>query len=354
MIKNKFLTIGYGIIIVLVIIWLLTKVQFIFKPIVVTVQTLFIPFLLAGVLFYILRPLVDLMTNVKIPRVLAIVIIYVLFIALITGISLVAGPLLQQQIEHFVEQAPHFADVLLQQWDYLQAEQGQLPSFVNDWIESATATAQTFLQGIGRNMMTVISEVAGFVIGLVVIPFILFYMLKDGHHLADHIVRFLPAEQRMDAKNILGDMNKALNTYVLGQVIVSLCVGTMVFIWYVIIGLDYSLILALVAMLTNVIPFIGPFIGTIPAVIVGLMDSPTMMLLVLLGVVIAQQIESNLISPQVMGRALDVHPLTIILLIMVAGSLAGFMGLILAVPAYAVAKVIVKHGVRLYRLRRQT
>jgi predicted PurR-regulated permease PerM len=114
---------------------------------------------------------------------------------------------------------------------------------------------------------------------------------------------------------------------------------------------EYSLILALVAMLTNVIPFVGPFIGIIPALIVGFIESPMMMLKVIIVVVIAQQIESNLISPQIMGRALDVHPLTIILLLLVASSLGGVLGLILAVPTYAMLKVVVKHSYRLFRLR---
>ena len=117
------------------------------------------------------------------------------------------------------------------------------------------------------------------------------------------------------------------------------------------IGLEYALVLAIVAMLTNVIPFIGSSIGTAPAVIVALFDSPFMVLAVILGVLVIQQIESNLISPQIMGRQLNVHPVTIIFLLLVASRFAGLLGLLLAVPTYAVGKVIVSHTYRLIKLK---
>ncbi|GGK20549.1 UPF0118 membrane protein YueF [Caldalkalibacillus thermarum] len=349
--KHKFFTFCYGVILVLAIIWLASQVSFIFTPIRVAFQTLLMPFLLAGVLFYVMKPIVDFLAEHRVPRAMAILLLYVAVIGVLVGLSLAVGPIFQQQMNRLIETAPAIADLLWSQWLYFQANQANFPDFVNDWIEQATVYVQQLMSAIGQNLANIISGITSFVITLAIVPFILFYMLKDGHRFPEGILKLLPEDKRTEAQAILSGMNKALSTYVLGQLIVSLCVGIMVYIGYLIIGLEYSLILALVAMLTNVIPFIGPFIGTFPAVIVGLIDSPWMMLKVIIVVVIAQQIESNLISPQVMGRVLDVHPLTIILLLLVAGSLAGIIGLILAVPIYAVSKVVVKHMYRLYQLR---
>lgn len=149
------------------------------------------------------------------------------------------------------------------------------------------------------------------------------------------------------------DMDEAISSYIQGQIIVSFCVGVLLYIAYFIIGLEYSLILAILAMVTNIIPVLGPFIGTIPALIVAFIHSPITALWVLLAVIIVQQIESNLISPQVMGRQLDVHPLTIILLLLAASQIAGLIGLILAVPTYAILKVVVKHTYGLIKLRNE-
>src|SRR5690606_25440673 len=114
----------------------------------------------------------------------------------------------------------------------------------------------------------------------------------------------------------------------------------------------YALVLSLLSLFTNVIPFIGPLLGTIPAIIVGWIEDPVMVIKVLIVAVIAQQLEGNLVSPLVMGRQLKIHPLTIIVILLVAGSLGGFLGLLLAVPTYAVSKVVISHIYRLILLRR--
>lgn len=99
-------------------------------------------------------------------------------------------------------------------------------------------------------------------------------------------------------------MDMALSSYIQGQILVSICVGILLYIGYLIIGIDYSLLLTVIAMFTNVIPFLGPIIGVIPALIVAVIDSPFMIVKVLIVMVIAQQIEGNIISPQVMGKSL--------------------------------------------------
>jgi predicted PurR-regulated permease PerM len=349
--KNKFFTICYGLILVLLIIWLMTEVRFIFTPFVIAFETLFFPFLISGVLFYLFKPLIEFLVSKKMPRLVAILLLYLSLIGIIVALSSVIGPILQEQVNRLIKNTPQIADALRQQWEIFQQNRTTFPEYVKDLIDVATMKAQQIISDIGSNLANILGVITSIVVILVIVPFILFYLLKDGKKAPDQLLNLLPKDQIKEGKSILSDMNKALSTYVQGQVIVSLCVGIMIYIGYLIIGIEYSLILALVAMLTNVIPFVGPFIGIVPALIVGFIDSPVMMLKVIVVVLIAQQIESNLISPQIMGRALDVHPLTIILLLLVASSLGGVLGLILAVPTYAMLKVIVKHSYHLYRLR---
>lgn len=350
--KNRFFMICYAIILVLLIIWLLTKVSFIFSPLIIAVKTLFLPFALAGVLYYLFCPLIDLLEQYKLSRTVSILILFLVLIGIMIVLSMMIAPVLEQQVNRLIANAPGIANLLISEWERYQGNKVNFPNYVNEAIEYITVKAQQLFMDIGRNMTNIIGAITSFVITLVIVPFILFYMLKDGRKAPNILIQFLPEEkQRLEARSIFTGMNKALSTYVQGQVIVSLCVGIMVYIGYLIIQIEYSLILALVAMFTNVIPFVGPFIGIFPALVVGFLDSPMMMLKVIIVVVIAQQIESNLISPQIMGRALDVHPLTIILLLLVASSWAGILGLILAVPTYAVLKVVFKHIYRLIQLR---
>lgn len=124
----------------------------------------------------------------------------------------------------------------------------------------------------------------------------------------------------------------------------------MLLIGYLIIGLDYAFLLALIGVVTNVIPFLGPYIAVTPAIIIALFQDPIMAVYVAIIMLIAQQIEGNLITPNVMGNALSVHPLTVITLILAAGNIAGIWGVILAIPFYAVVKTIV---INIYEKRQE-
>ncbi|PLS17129.1 AI-2E family transporter [Bacillus sp. M6-12] len=355
--QSKWFRFGYAIALILLIIFLGSLVDFIFTPIAVMVTTLFAPIVLAGVLYYLIRPLVNFLSK-YIPRSLSILMIYLVIIGLAIALVFVIGPPLQKQVSSLVENTPGYVSkvrdlaVDLSENEYVDRFQENDNFSIADLTERLTNTVNKFLKTVGNNLLSFISTLTGILVLLVLIPFILFYMLKDGEKLPDRILNFVPAAHREEGRKVLGDMDKALSSYIQGQILVSLLVGILIYIGYLIIGLDYSLVLAFISLLTNVIPFVGPFIGLIPALVVGFLDSPMTGVWVIVVVLIVQQLEGNLISPQIMGRQLDVHPLTIILLLMVAGSLAGLLGLLLAVPTYAVSKVIVLNTWRFIKLRR--
>ncbi|MTT33246.1 AI-2E family transporter [Terrilactibacillus sp. BCM23-1] len=335
-----------------------SRISFIFRPLVVLITTLAAPVIIAGVLYYIISPIVRFLSRFKIPRVISILFIYLVIIGLITLVILGIGPVVYDQFISFINSMPSLVKELGMQLDKFQNsrlfERLNLNDIsYNDITNRFSQSIGTLTTSIGNNIVSIISSITSTVVVIVTVPFILFYMLKDGDKLPNRILRFLPHEHRAEGQKILTDMDQALSGYIQGQMIVSLFDGILIYIWYEVIGLDYALILALAILFTNVIPFIGPFIGTAPGVIVAFIQSPILALYVVIGVVIVQQIESNLISPLVMGKRLDVHPLTIIFLLLVAGNLAGILGMLLAIPTYAVAKVIVTRSYRLIMLRFQ-
>lgn len=360
MLQSKTIKVLVIILLLLLIVMIASRVSWIFTPLQVAFQTLFLPFLLAGVLFYLLRPVVNLLAKYKIPRVVSILVIYFAVIGLITFIVFLIGPTLQRQVMNLVDNAPMLFDEVRKVIINLESNQWieeQFDASENFSIENITENIAdslgTAFDFIGSNIAGFVGAVTSFVLIIIILPFILFFLLKDGDKAPEHVLRFLPEKQQVEGKRILSDMDDKLSSYIQGQLIVSVFVGTLMYISYLIIGLEYSLILALVAMVTNVVPFIGPWIGTFPAVIVAIIDSWMSMVWVIVAIIIVQQIESNLISPNVMGKKLSVHPLTIIILILVAGRFAGLIGLILAVPLYAVTKVVVSHTYRLLELRKK-
>lgn len=358
--QGKFFRFGYAIIIIFLIIYLATLVDFIFTPIVVFFQTLFIPVILAGVLYYLFRPIVNLLSR-KIPRAISILILYLGAIAVLVGLIIFIGPEIQRQINTLVDNVPYFVNQV-RKWAFEISQYDFIANFQeNEWFSLETVITKlvsyvnNVLSSLGSNIASFIGFITNILMIIVIIPFILFYMLYEGEKVPQLLLKLFPEKHREHGRRILEDMDKALSSYIQGQIIVSVCVGVLCYIGYLIIGLEFPLILAMISMFTNVIPFIGPWIGLVPSVLVGFFfHSPFMALLVIIVVVIVQQIESNIISPQVMGKKLAIHPLTIILLILVAGNFAGVLGLLLAVPTYAVGKVIVSHSYRLWKLRNES
>ncbi|GAK06142.1 LOW QUALITY PROTEIN: membrane protein YrrI [Geomicrobium sp. JCM 19037] len=353
---GKYFRIGYAVALILLIIYLSTLVDFIFTPLVILVQTIFAPIALSGVLFYLFRPVVKLLAK-KCRRCLAIAIIYLAFIGLLTLAVILVGPEIQRQFNSLVDMLPRFINQAQNFYnDFMQSD------LMQRFYENNSFNLEEIIQNVGNYLTNELSDIGSNVVGFIgaitnavivigLVPFILFYMLKEGEKAPQFLLRFLPSKQRTEGKRVLSDMDGALANFIQGQIIVSFCVGVLVYIAYVIIGVEYSLILAIIAMLTNLIPFIGPWIGTAPGVIVALFDGWFTALLVVGAVVLIQQFESLFISPQVMGRKLALHPITVIFILLIAANFAGLIGMLLAVPTYAVLKVIVSHTYRLVRLR---
>jgi predicted PurR-regulated permease PerM len=156
---------------------------------------------------------------------------------------------------------------------------------------------------------------------------------------------------RKEVTDIFHDMDKQISSYIQGQILVSMCIGAMVTIGFLIIGMKYALLLGFLAMITSVVPYLGPVIAITPAVIIALVTSPLMLIKLAIVWTIVQLIEGKFISPQIMGKSLSIHPITIIFVLLTAGSLFGVPGVILGIPGYAIFKVLVTHLFKLFKQR---
>jgi predicted PurR-regulated permease PerM len=341
-------------------IFVLTKISFIFEPVVTLFTTLFFPVLVAGFLFFLLSPFVDLLGKFKIPKVFGILLTYILLTGLIVLLVTSVGPPLVSQVKSLFAQLPEYISNWRRSFDQLAATRGfkwllhQNIYSVDKIQQSLLAMVKYYTSHAGSGLSTFFGVVVNVALTVVTVPFILFYMLKDGNRLPQAVTRFFPHQYHHEVNTILLDLSTTLSSYIHGLIIVATFVGVNSSIGFALIGLPYSLLLGLIVGVTNIIPYMGPIIGTVPALIVALMDSPFKALLVLLVIVIVQQLDGHLISPLVMGKRMNAHPLTIIVLLLVSGKWLGPVGMILAVPSYAMIKAIVLHIVRLIRLRRKS
>ncbi|ASK64318.1 AI-2E family transporter [Virgibacillus phasianinus] len=335
-------------IMVFLLILLISVTDFIFDPIFKYIGAVAIPIVGAGVLFYLTKPIVRLLDKYKVHRVFSIIIVFLLISLVIYLIATYIAPIAQKQFANLIENIPKMVEGAQDLITYWQSNQDMLPKNFEDTLNDITSNLQSYIEVAMSFLFGFIGQLIGFVFALVLVPFFLFFMLKDGEKFVPFVTQIFSEKKAKNLKSLLHKIDETLTSYIQGQLLVSFAIGVLLFIGYLIIDLHYALTLALFGMLMCVIPFIGPFIAVVPAVIVGFFQDPMMAVWVGVVMVVAQQIEGNLISPNVMGRALALHPLTIITIILAAGSIAGFLGILFAVPFYAIVKTIIVHFYQTY------
>ncbi|MDA9472228.1 AI-2E family transporter [Enterococcus sp. 5H] len=341
------------LLVIATLIFVSSKINFIFEPIGTFFSTLFAPVLVAGFLYYILNPIVNLLMKTKMKRTFAVFVVLLLLLLAIILILVSVIPKLASQLSSLASNMPAvFSSV--EAWVYRMAE---LPLFkdidLTAYIEKLDISygniIQQFLSGLSNSLGSIVSTVASTTIVIFTAPFILFYMLKDGDRLVPGIKRFLPENRQESISELLQKINKTLANYISGQAIECLFVGTFTAIGYSLIGVRYAFLFGVIAGFTNLIPYLGPYLGLAPAVFVTVFDEPIKAVFCCIVVLIVQQIDGNIIYPNVIGKSLKIHPLTIIIVLLVAGNLAGLLGIFLGVPFYAILKTIVFHVMGMIR-----
>jgi predicted PurR-regulated permease PerM len=311
------------------------------------------PFFVALIISYILNPVVRLLNERKVPRTIAVLLIYALFIASVTVVVMNVTPVLIRQIGELNEHMPELTMRAQSIVDGLN-DNRMLPESVRNGIHNAMVKAENSLAAYIEKVLDGIGATINMVLVAFIVPFLAFYILKDYQLIERTVLATVPRAHRKNVIKLVIDIDTALGNYVRGQLIVCFVVGLLAYIGYWLIGMPYALLLASLVAIFNIIPYLGPFFGAAPAVIMASTISLKMVLFVVIVNFLVQILESNVVSPQVVGRSLHMHPLFIIFALLVGGKLAGIAGLILAVPFFAVMKVIVQHIFIYYVKRKPT
>lgn len=350
--QSNFYKYATGIILTLLIILLVYHVAPLFTPVLNFITVVLLPILIASLFYYILRPIVHLIERkLRFSRTFAILLVYVVFFgSLITINTIFASEILSQVNDLSTISTEKIEAVKVGTQDFLKAlnlnqfSMAQVQHWLGIYWQRISETLTHFL-------ISSLSTLTSVAIALALTPFVLFYFLKDDHLFVDFFLKYSPEEFDPEIRKIITDIDKTLSHFITAQLTIALIIGTLLFVGYLIINLKHALVLALFAMIFYAIPFLGTFIAIIPALIVGLSESQFMAFKVILVMIVAHVIEADILSPKIMGRSLNIHPLTIILLLLAAGSLYGIVGLLLATPTYAIIKVIVWNVYKIIRLR---
>jgi predicted PurR-regulated permease PerM len=314
------------------------------------------PFVIGLVLAYLLMPIVDRLAQ-RMPRWLAILLVYIGGIGLLAGSIAFIIPPAVDQVQQLFASIPD-VDRLLKMWNELVQEYralvpDSLQQPIEQGIRNALQTAQTnladYLQGVGAFIFSQVLNVLNtltFLIGFLIIPIWLFYVLNDRAQAATLVDRLLPPRARPDFWNIWGLADDVFSDYIRGQLLLGLAVGTMVGLGLLLLrllGFDvrYILLLAIIAGITELIPIIGPIIGAIPGVLIGFFGGEGGLqagLAVLVVYIVVQQLENNLLVPRIIGESVGVHPAILTVILIAMGQVFGLLGIVLAAPLTAIAR----------------
>lgn len=347
--NNQAVTSLLVILLILLILLLFTKVSYLFEPVWQFLAIVGLPIILAGILYYLMNPTVDYLERKGIKRIYSIFSLFVLVVGLIVWGVVVIIPKIQEQSMSFADNLPGYLTIIENKVNEILSDpifsqvQDQIEASNEKLISSLTDIVQNLSRSTIQNLGSFFGAVATIVLAVITMPFILFYLLKDGRKLAPYFVKFLPTKMRQPSLIVLKEMNDQVSSYIRGQLTVAFAVAVMFMIGFSIIGLDYAITLGIAAGFLNLIPYLGSFLAMIPAVFLGIVGGPVLLIQVLIVFVIEQTIEGRLISPLVLGNELSIHPVTILLVLLTSGKLFGLVGVILGIPVYAAAKVIITH-----------
>lgn len=342
--ENKLLFTLVVMLLIFLNIYLFMQIVSVFKPVRLALGIVSPPLIASVISFYVLKPFVDFLERHHVSRVFSIFMVFAGILILITIAFLFIVPIMNNQIAAIIQEAPYYwQEGLL----FFQEKVGadRLPDILNtiqqtDLIQSATRYTQNILTAAVDGVGSVISVTAQIIITIFTVPFVLYFMLVDSEKIPERLTRLTPTKYRPTIQRFMSNVDSQLGVYVRGQLFVALCVAIIFLIGYRAIGLNYFLVLAIIAGIFNLVPYLGSFISGCLAVIVALFQDPVLIFYLVVVFAIEQILENRVIQPIVLGSQLNMHPITILFVLLISGNLFGVVGLLLGVPTYAVIKII--------------
>lgn len=302
---------------------------------------LLLPFLISAIIAYLLFPIIKKMDQLNIHRGIAILMLYILFFGGLGYLFYLIYPAVIHQLRDLSENLPQLIAMYNDLISRIYESVSFLPHGAHDKVDEIVRSVEETLDDTLSKLIGVFLHIFDLLIIISVIPVLVFYFIKDQKKIKIFFMSLIPKKHRRKAIKMFHALDVSLGGYIRGQLLVSLFVGLTTYIIFYVIGLDYALLLACIMAVTNIIPYFGPIIGAIPAVIIAAATSGKLVLFVIIGVIVIQVIEGNLLSPYIVGKSISIHPAAIIFAIICGSELFGIIGLIIAVPLLAFIKAVV-------------
>ncbi|CCU80231.1 hypothetical protein HSACCH_01951 [Halanaerobium saccharolyticum subsp. saccharolyticum DSM 6643] len=349
MINERFFKTGHAIIILLVIIFLLGQIPYFMVPLTSVMSFILLPLLFSTFLYYLMRPLVRYLYKWINIKSLAIVISLLIVLALLIIVFYFGGSIIYDQGKELSQSLSGNYNYIYNLILSIIQNLKEYIDFNNSFLEELNLRERIFSYAnelaqklSSYNYMGIFSSITNFGLIILLIPFIVFYLLKDDQKIFNNFMKIIPESKKRRVEKLAEEIDHLLATFISSQLVVAFFLGLVMFIGFLLIGLPNAVALSFIAMITSLIPIIGPFFGSLPAVFVAVTNSWFLFLGVLVIIVVAQYLEGNLIRPLVQGRRLEIHPIVVLFVVLSGVYLFGFIGALTAVPLYVVLRLVFK------------
>lgn len=284
-------------------------------------------------------PWVDKLEKIKVPRWTSILFFYIFGALAVSLVVFLLVPPITNQVSELAQNFPKYTEKVSQVFTVIKdysVEHGlmaDLTAGINSLKDSLTTAA--------GSVFTKIFDLFGGLISFLVVLVITFYIASEENSLKKAVTFFLPVDSRAFVIQLINKIQSKIGSWLVGQLSLCFIVGLLAYVGLLILGVDYALVLAVVVACGEFVPFVGPIISTIPAVFLAFTQSPTKALFVLILFIVIQQIESNVLAPKIMQKAVGLNPIITIVALLIGAKIGGIVGMILAIPVATAINVVV-------------
>ncbi|HET6381324.1 MAG TPA: AI-2E family transporter [candidate division Zixibacteria bacterium] len=313
-------------------------------------------FFIGAALAFVLDPVVTFLQRRRVPRWAGVLVSYLVVIGLVWALVAYAVPPIAEQTREFISHLPELGAQLssfqqaILDWYRSLPLPPDLRAMLDESIANANQAFVDALRGILGPAISTLLRTAAFIVGLVIVPIWLFFVLKDREQLPGAVAGALPETWRPDAHNVMAILARVGGRWVRGQLLLGAAVFVATVIGLTILSFvgfsefgRFTLVLALMAGVLEWLPNVGPVIAAIPAILIGLSISPAAAVAAAVLYTVIQQLENNLLVPKVLGDAVELHPAVMIFALLVGGALFGLPGAILAAPTVAIGRDLYRY-----------
>lgn len=301
-----------------------------------------LPFLIALLISYVLYPIVKfLVERLNMHRTSAIFVLFLFFGSLLAMLIYYGTPVFIMEIEELMAQLPDLLIFYESMSRSFYQSLSFLPESLHPPLDSLMFNLERKVEGWLEQSLERFFSFFNHFFRLLMLPVLVFYMLKDEERVRQFGYRLIPTPYKKVLQRLFDDIHEAFGAYIRGQFLLSSFITLLSLVLFKIIDLKYAFLLSVFMGVMNIIPYFGPIIGTIPAVFIAMASSWQLVIYVILIAIVVQIIESSLLSPYIMGKTANLHPIVIILLLLISSEIGGILAMLLAIPLAMVLRAAV-------------